>query len=225
MQLLSPFNPRYFTPELIAIMRPRTLNISKRVEPENEGDEATTIETQLGLSKKDELLRRQELLKDGLWGAMAGVLGDSASDLIRKQFAADVVVEACIGGSGNILEETFGAAAVDAVHEAVLGSAEASSLLEDFFASRAIRRIVLASNGDSAGAKRFAQRLYEDVVKGKAGKLKESHAGKIVAALVGCGCDAVAKAVRAELKKAGEKDGGVAWASGMDAKARGKGKK
>ena len=61
MQLLSPFNPRYFTPELIAIMRPRTLNISKRVEPENEGDEATTIETQLGLSKKDELLRRQEL--------------------------------------------------------------------------------------------------------------------------------------------------------------------
>ena len=213
LQLLSPFNTRYFTPELMNIMKPRTLMISKRVEPENEGDEATTVEVELGMSKKDALLRRQELLKDGLWKAIATTLEDSAADLLKKQFASDVVVEACIGGEGGILEETFGADAVDAVHSAVLGGGSPESLLEDFFASRAIRRIVISSNGDSPGAKRFTERLYKDLVKGKAAKLKETHAGKIVAALVGCGCDAARKGVRAELKKAGEKDGGVAWAA------------
>jgi hypothetical protein len=220
LQLLSPFNTRYFTPELINIMKPRTLKISKRIEPENEGEEATTVETQLGLSKKDELLRRQELLKDGLWKAIATVLEDSATDLLRKQFASDVVVEACIGGKDNMLDETFGTASVDAIHESIFGSDVFPDLLTDYFASRAIRRIVLASNGEHEAAKRFTGRLWKEVVKGKAGVLKESHAAKIVAALVLCGCADVVKGVRAELRKAGEKDGGVTWATGFTARAK-----
>lgn len=215
LQLLCPFSPRYFTPELVTIMKPRTIEISKRVEPENEGEEATTLETQLGLSKKDELLRRQELLKDGLWKSISTVLVESAADLLNKQFASDVVVEACIGGDGNVLEETFGSAdAVNAVHDAVIGAISSDGeVLESYFGSRAIRRIVLASNGTTTcGAHRFTERLYDEVIKGKAAKLKKTHAGKIIAALVVCGCGAVAKGVRAELKKAGEKDGGLAWA-------------
>ena len=216
LQLLTPFNARYFTPELVSIMKPRTIEISKRIEPENEGEEATTLETQLGLSKKDDLLRRQELLKDGLWKHMATALEESAGDLLKKQFASDVVVEACVGGDGNLLEETFGAEAVDAVHDAVIGAISANTdLLEDYFGSRAIRRIVLASK-ESAVAQRFTMQLYKKVVKGKAATLKETHAAKIVAGLVICGCDSVAKAVRAELKKAGEDAKSIlSWAEGL----------
>lgn len=221
LQLLCPFSPRYFAPELIAIMRPRAIEISKRVEPENEGDEATTLETKLGLSKKDDLLRRRELLQDGLWKSISAVLEESAADLLNKQFASDVVVEACIGGDDNVLEETFGnAGAVNAVHDAVLGAiASRDEILESYFGSRAIRRVVLASNGSTAtGAKRFTERLYDDVIKGKAAKLKKTHAGKIIAALVVCGCRGVVKGVKAELKKAGEKDGGEAWAKTLVSK-------
>ncbi len=221
LQLLCPFSPKYFTPELVAIMKPRTIEISKRIEPENEGDEATTLETQLGLSKKDDLLRRQEILKDGLWKSISAVLEESAADLLNKQFASDVVVEACIGGDDNVLEETFGNAdAVNSVHEAVIGAISSNQeILESYFGSRAIRRVVLASSGSTgSGATRFTERLYDEIVKGKAAKLKTTHAGKIIAALVVCGCGGVVKGIRAELKKAGDKDGGLAWAKALVSK-------
>jgi pumilio homology domain family member 6 len=219
LQLLCPFSPRYFTPELLAIIKPRTIETSKRIEPENEGEEATILETQLGLSKKDDLLRRQELLKDGLWKSISTVLEESAADLLNKQFASDVVVEACIGGDDDVLEKTFGNAdSVNAVHDAVIGAISSDDgMLESYFGSRAIRRVVLASNGSSgSGAKRFTERLYDEVIKGKAAKLKKTHAGKIIAALVVCGCRGAV--VKAELKASGDRDGGLAWAKALVSK-------
>jgi hypothetical protein len=211
LHILSPFNSRYFTPELVQIMKPRVLKISKRIEPENEGEEATTIETQLGLSKKDEDLRRREILKDDLWKTISATVSGSAAELVSKQYASDVVVECCIGGDGNFIEENFGADSIDIVHGAILNSESLQDLMTDYFASRAIRRIIMASKGGNKSAERFAKLLWTNGVKGKCKTLKDTHAAKIVAALVESGCPSIAKAATAELKKSGERDPS-AWA-------------
>ena len=199
LQLLRPFSARYFSPEVIGILKPPTKRITKRVEGE-EGEDPTTIETVLGVSKKDDILRRQEILKDGLWKAISGNLKASASDLICKQYASDVVVEACIGGEGNFLETSFGKEDIDSIHDALVSSDD--DILTNYFGSRSIRRIVLASQDEQGGdsARRFTEKLWQKRIKGKCSKLKESHAAKILAAMVYCGCPNVVKGVKKELK-------------------------
>ena len=199
LQLLRPFSARYFSPEVIGILKPPTKRITKRLEGE-EGEEPTTIETVLGVSKKDNILRRQEILKDGLWKAIAGNLKESAHDLICKQYASDVVVEACIGGEDDFLGTKFGEEDIDSIHDALVSSDE--DILTNYFGSRSIRRIVLASQEEQGGdsARRFTEKLWRQCIKGKCSKLKESHAAKILAAMVYCGCPNVVKGVKKELK-------------------------
>ncbi len=58
----------------------------------------------LGLSKKDAVLRRRELLGSGpssLGAALAGACAAQAGALLRSQHACDVVVEVACGGDGG----------------------------------------------------------------------------------------------------------------------------
>lgn len=199
LQLLSPYSRRYFTPELINIMKPPVKMISKRVEAAEEGGEPETVEMQLGMSKKDDVLRRQEILSGGIWEKVVNTIITSPEDLLCKQYSSDVVVEACIGGEANFIGNTFGKGSLDTLHETVASSV--GKALTDYFGSRALRRIIIASQGaNEESAKRFTTLLWKKALKGKCSELKESHAAKIVAALIQCGCPDIVTAVKKELK-------------------------
>ncbi|KAI8470969.1 MAG: pumilio family protein [Monoraphidium minutum] len=95
------------------------------------------------------------------------------------------------GGEDEEAEEGGGAAA---------GGGE--PLLTDFFASRALRRLVLASaeagpGGD--GARAFARVLWDGALAGRCSEWVGGHGDKVLAALVACGDEKVAKAAAAEL--------------------------
>lgn len=201
LHLLSPYSKRYFSPELLNIMKPPVKMISKRIEPSEEGGEAQTVEMQLGISKKDDAVRRKEIFSGGLWDDVSNAILESAKEFLCKQYASDVVVEACIGGQGNFIESEFGSTVLDKLHQAIVDAATAEDILTDYFGSRALRRIIIASqNPDEESAKKFTRLLWQKVLKGRCNELKDSHAAKIVAALIQCGCPEIVTVVKKELK-------------------------
>ena len=162
---------------------------------EEEGSKAPVLGP-LGVSKKDSLLRRKELLEGGLGEALVTLCAASGAELVCAQYAADVVAEVCRGGQDGVLEQVVGAAAIDAVHDTVIAAAakgiesEDGGLLGSYWGSR---------------ASRFVEKLWSDALKGKCKELKDSHGAKVLAAVVHSGCAGAAKGAVAELKKAGEK--------------------
>jgi pumilio family protein 6 len=169
----------------------------------------------LGVSKKDPFLRRKELLDGGLGQVLVTLCAESGADLIIAQHAGDVVGEVCRGGNDGVLEAVVGAEAIDAVHAAIVEAAgnsleeENEGVLGSYFGSRVVRRLILSSSEDGPAGKiaqRFTQELWNKALKGKCKQLHESHAAKVLAAVVHCGVAKVVKEATAELKKAGVKD-------------------
>jgi pumilio family protein 6 len=76
-------------------------------------------------------------------------------------------------------------------------------VLSNFFGSRALRRLVLAS-GDGgpsgAAAAAFTQKLWSGALQGRCAQWVDSHAAKVLAALLQCGDAAVKKEAAAELR-------------------------
>ena len=153
----------------------------------------------LGLSKKDAMVRRQELLQGGLGEALIALCKESGPALIRTQYASLMVEEVLCGGGGGALEGVVGVEAVDAVHDAILNAAltekredegedtgTESVLLCSYFGSRAVRRVVLAGAVEPA-AQRFTEKLWNRVLKGRCKELYESHGAKVIAAVVHSG--------------------------------------
>lgn len=183
----------------------------------------------LGGSKKDPQVRRRELLSGGGAGSLAAALvalcAEQAPALIRSQHGSDVLVEVCRGGEGGLLIECLedGAAALAPVHDALVAAAAGGSddagasgdegeeggsaaaaepVLSHFFGSRALRRLLLASgDGGAAGtaAAAFAAKLWRGALAGQCAQWVDTHAAKVLAALLHCGDAGVAKAARAEL--------------------------
>jgi pumilio family protein 6 len=175
----------------------------------------------LGVSKKDPFLRRKELLDGGLGQVLVTLCAESGADLIIAQHAGEVVGEVCRGGNDGVLEAVVGAEAIDAVHAAIVEAAansleeENSGLLGSYFGSRVVRRLILSSSEEGETGKiaqRFTQALWDKALKGKCKQLHESHAAKVLAAVVHSGVAKVVKEASAELKKAGVKDA-QAWAN------------
>lgn len=134
----------------------------------------------LGLSKKDPLLRRRELLGPpgspaSLGSALAAACACAAGPQLRLAAAGDVVVEVARGGAGGLLAEVAGEGAVRAVHAAIVaeagrgregeggpgaqGEGEAAGpqgehVCTHYYASRALRRCA----GGRAGARGCAVR-------------------------------------------------------------------
>lgn len=75
---------------------------------------------------------------------------------------------------------------------------EKKNVLEDYFGSRALRRLVLASN-DDATAKGLVEKLWKGALTGKCKEVYEGHGAKVVAALVCCGSEKVKKEVKKEM--------------------------
>jgi hypothetical protein len=210
---------------------------------EEEGGEAASASLApgpLGVSKKDPDVRRRELLAGGLGAALAALCAAEAGTLLASQHAAPVVAEVCCGGEGGLLEEVVGAPALDAVHAAVAaaaacaapagapaaGAAAASPLLEDFFGSRALRRLAVgtaAPGREGAAAARAVDALWAGALRGRCAELAGTHAAKILAAVALSGDSAAAKGVAAELKGAVPGGDVAAWAERLSGARRDEG--
>jgi pumilio family protein 6 len=183
----------------------------------------------LGQSKKDPDARRRELLggkgTEDLGTALCTLCSQSGADLLRSQHACDLVLEVCRGGDGGVLAACAGNAAVDAVHDALVaaaaeswaekagpaaaegaaGAKEGSSaehVLVEYFSSRTLRRLVLAStDAGTPGqlASTFVEKLWAGALQGKCAQWYGSHADKVLAAVLQSGSAAVAKAAAKEL--------------------------
>ena len=198
---------------------------------------------------------RQTLQGNVAWLASGGL-----SVLLRcvLQYGCDVVVEACRGGEGGLLEECAGEAAVTAVHRAVAAAVAASAqgqqqtdgsqdgggengaaegevggsrggqqgqqepLLEHYFASRALRRLVLSSapqagqsgvDAVQSPATRCVELLWaKGGLRGHCKRWVGGHAAKVLAALVRCGSGAVRVAAAEELAPLVAPQGVEEWA-------------
>lgn len=183
----------------------------------------------LGASKKDPLARRTEILSGGLGEALCTLCGQEAGVLLRSQHGSDVAVEVAAGGSAGALEAAVGGAApVDAVHAAIVAEAalpradpaDASAgpsqehLLESFFGSRALRRLVQrAAEPDAYPAvPRFLAALWRGALQGRCGDWFDSHAAKVLAAVLEHAASETRPEIEAELRER-VPDGDVpAWA-------------
>jgi hypothetical protein len=182
---------------------------------------AATAEVLLGVSKKDESLRRHELLGSGKGSLAESVLAHctgNADSLLRSAQGADLVVEAACGGghtlwaqahASTVALHTAVAAAVresiaDASHEAG-GTSDAApsaaakpaqdALICNFFASRALRRLAqgAACSADATGA--FQATLWNDALHGHCKHVVGTHGGKVLAGLI----EAVKEPLRSEI--------------------------
>lgn len=172
-------------------------------------------------------MRRRELLASGGSSSLATALiklcTEHAPQLMRSQHGSDILVEICRGGEGGLLEECLGEAGLlgtahDALVAAVVGSsadaAEGSKeegmlaqlqdpALTHFFGSRALRRLVLASSAtdaSGAAAASFASKLWHGALQGRCHDWVDTHAAKVLAALLQCGDEEVKQAATQELK-------------------------
>lgn len=200
LQVLNPYSSKYFPPNLISILKPPVKMIDKRSDPEDENSE--TVQVQLGLSKKDDVQRRKEILESGLGEKMCQAVIKAPAEYLTQQYGSAVVVELCSGGQDNVLNLACGEETLHKLHDAVIKHASDESMLTDYYTSRSLRRIILNSNtADGDTAQEFTLKLWKTVLKGKAKSLKDSHAAKIIAALVHSGCNEAKSGVEKELKK------------------------
>lgn len=240
--LLDTFNPRYVPPSMAGIAKPdpkmlvKTQSEDQRApeaeqgtglattaeqEGNNQNTEPTKQESPLGLSKKDHDTRLKEIWSGGLGKAL--VLhcssAQAAKSLLSTQHAADIVVDVARGGNGGLFEEVVGVEMINKVHAAIVEACMPPSpgevdVLQDYFGSRALKRLVLSSAESARGnaASRFVEAFWSGVLKGRCGDLRETHAAKIVAAVCCAGTAKVKKAASAELRRAGVADP-EGWAS------------
>ncbi|KAF8094183.1 hypothetical protein N665_0368s0020 [Sinapis alba] len=211
LQLLHPNSSRYFShddlasldlsvPSLCLMDKSETVSETKdsdgKESAEEEKDEQEdTVTEQSGLeenvtvagSKKDPLLRRQELLvKSGLAERLIDVCVENAEEFLKSNFGKEVIYEVAVGGCDGILLPTL-SEKLSELYEAISSVAaepkpeesEKSSqhILEDFHSSRTIRRLVLDSPT-------FASILFKKALSGKCRSWAQGHCSRILAAFL-----------------------------------------
>lgn len=151
------------------------------------------------------MTRRSELVKSGpgsLGAALLRHCTENCAELLQTVHGGDLV--ACLAGDSSVgcmLWESD-QAAVKHLHEAIAAAAvceaagpkgKVTSLLEHYFASRALKRIAAAKEGEAC--KHCALTLWENALCGSIAQHLGTHAAKIVAALAQ-GQPEVSRAVR-----------------------------
>ncbi|KAG2306028.1 hypothetical protein Bca52824_025776 [Brassica carinata] len=211
LQLLHPNSSRYFSqddlasldlsvPSLCLMDNSETLSETKDLDGKESAEEAKdeqedTVTEQSGLeenvtiagSKKDPLLRRQELLvKSGLAERLIDVCVENAEEFLKSNFAKEVMYEVAVGGCDGILLPTLSEklrelyeAIASVAAEPKLEESEKSSqhILGDFHSSRTIRRLVLDSPT-------FASILFKRALSGKCRSWAQGHCSKILTAFL-----------------------------------------
>ena len=152
-------------------------------------------------------MRRRELLggAGGLAVALTTLCMEHAETLMRSAHASEIVVEVCRGGQSGMLVECLPkGSTLSAVHDALVAAVVGDSagcstaakpehqepVLTHFFGSRALRRLVLASCADDASgasAAAFVGKMWVGVLEGRCQHWIDTHAAKVLAALLECG--------------------------------------
>jgi pumilio family protein 6 len=214
-----------------------------------------------GVSRKNPEARRREIFgaPGHLGRSLVAACVNNAGSMLRSATASDVLFETCSGGAGGVVVAAVGEAQMRELHAAVAEAARASvageapaaddedadgsgkealPLHEDYFSTRALRRMVLEISGDGDGvpgdakhrAPPFAAALWEGAVSRDVRAWIGGHGAKVVAAIVKAGDAATVKACVAALAKALPKgQSPTSWAEGFfrqrsDEKADGKAK-
>uniref|UniRef100_A0A1J3CRP8 Pumilio-like protein 24 n=1 Tax=Noccaea caerulescens TaxID=107243 RepID=A0A1J3CRP8_NOCCA len=211
LQLLHPNSSRYLShddlasldlsvPSLCSMDDSETPSQTKDSDGGESGEEAkdeqedmvtenTDIEENIRVagSKKDPLLRRQELLvKSGLAEILIDVCVENAEEFIKSNVGKEVMYEVAVGGSDGILcpslseklcELYKAIASVAAKPKPEKSEKNSEHILEDFQSSRTIRRLVLDCPA-------FASILYKEALSGKCRLWAQGHCSKILSAYV-----------------------------------------
>lgn len=207
LQLLHPNSSRYFShddlasldlsiPSLCLMDKSEAKDSDDKESAEEAKDEQEdTVTEQSGLeenvtvagSKKDPLLRRQELLvKSGLADRLIDVCVENAEEFLKSNLAKEVMYEVAVGGCDGILLPTL-SEKLGELYEAIASVAAepkpdesekgSQHILEDFHSNRTIRRLVLDSPT-------FASILFKKALSGKCRSWAQGHCSKILAAFL-----------------------------------------
>lgn len=136
---------------------------------------------------------RSELVRSGpgsLGAALLGHCTEHVAELLQTAHGGDLV--ACLAGDSSIgcmlwesdreaVEQLHEAIAAAALHDANSPDGITTPLLEHFFASRALKRMAGAEEGDAC--EHCAQMLWDKALHGTVEMRVGTHAAKIVAAL------------------------------------------
>ena len=201
-----------------------------------------------GVSRKNPEARRREIFgaPGHLGRSLVAACVNGAGRMLRSATASDVLFETCSGGAGGAVVAAVGDGQMRELHEAVAEAARASvagedaetetgagtepspsrqPLHEDYFSTRALRRMVLeispeASSGDPSDANHrpppFAAALWEGAVSHDVAAWIGGHGAKVVAAIVKAGDASVRSACVEALTKALPKgQSPTSWAEGF----------
>ncbi|CAH2053520.1 unnamed protein product [Thlaspi arvense] len=211
LQLLHPNSSRYLShddlasfdlsvPSLCVMDESETSSQTKDSDVKESGEEAedeqedtvterTDVEENVtvGGSKKDPLLRRQELLvKSGLAERLIDVCVENAEEFLKSNVGKEVMYEVARGGADGILLPSL-SEKLRVLHEAIASVAakpksqepekKSEHILEDFHSSRTIRRLVLDCPA-------FASILFNNALSGKCRMWAQGHCSKILSAFL-----------------------------------------
>ncbi|ESQ48257.1 hypothetical protein EUTSA_v10020259mg [Eutrema salsugineum] len=211
LQLLHPNYSRYFShddlasldlsvPSLCLMDKSETSSETKDSDGKESGEELkdeqedtvtenTDIEEKVTVaaSKKDPLLRRQELLvNSGLAERLIDVCMENAEEFLKSNVGKEVMYEVAMGGADGILcpsmseklRELYEAiASVAAMPKTQEPEKKSEHILEDFHSSRTIRRLVLDCPA-------FASILYKKALSGNCRLWAQGHCSKIISAFL-----------------------------------------
>jgi len=167
-----------------------------------------------GISKKDPSVRRSELLlKSGLAKELAEVCRADAKEMLQSQWGTDVIFEVAMGGVDGELWRTM-PAAVMSIHKEIadlatlppqgtgLEEEKDEHVMEQYFSSRTIRRLILESKPPPEGisGQSFSALFWDVALKGKCRRWAQGHSAKVVGGYRECGHASTKKAAHAEIQ-------------------------
>ncbi|EEF45594.1 Protein penguin, putative [Ricinus communis] len=151
--------------------------------------------------KKDPSIRRHELLVgSGLAENLIDVCIENAGELLRSNFGKEVLYEVATGGAGGILHSGLDDK-LNTLHEAIASLAaepkseesEQEHVLENFYSSRTIRKLIMDSST-------FAATLWMKALKGRCELWAQGHSSKVIYAFLESSDAKISKLVSKELQ-------------------------
>eukprot|EP00238_Polyblepharides_amylifera_P002319 CAMPEP_0196594540 /NCGR_PEP_ID=MMETSP1081-20130531/78637_1 /TAXON_ID=36882 /ORGANISM="Pyramimonas amylifera, Strain CCMP720" /LENGTH=687 /DNA_ID=CAMNT_0041918831 /DNA_START=92 /DNA_END=2152 /DNA_ORIENTATION=+ len=190
---------------------------------EDDGDGVEEEGASGGGPKKPLTVKRRELLsgKDGLGKKLVDMCFEHSAEMLCDHVKADVLAEVMSGGVECEMAEAVGCEEMQRLYEAVAEAAtvrvpktkecegeeeeeekEGTSILTDYTGSRVLRRLALLPAPKSPeGVACFASVLWAKVFKGNCSKWLNTHAEKVLAAILESEDEKTAKAIRVEITK------------------------
>ncbi|KAL1223697.1 Pumilio-like protein 24 [Cardamine amara subsp. amara] len=206
LQLLHPNSSRYLSqddlasldlsvPSLCSMDKSETSSQTKDSDGNESGEEAKDEQKDtdneenvtVAVSKKDPLVRRQELLvNSGLAERLIDVCTENAEEFLMSNFGKEVMYEVAVGGSDGILCPSLSEKLCE-LYEAITSVAAkpkpeepekiSEHILENFHSSRTIRRLVLDCPA-------FASILFKKALSGNCRSWAQGHCSKILSAFL-----------------------------------------